>query len=571
MALRSPFVRTALCLAALCVIGQAAVGWAATPDDVDAAIRRGMDRILDDLARSSRGERALAVYTLHKCGVDEGDPRFVKARDGLISSINLSRYTAGSIYEAACEAMALESLDAAAHREKLERIGGFIIENQLSHGGWYYLGSPTAGGDLSITQYAVLGLWAVSRAGVEIPVEVWDKAANFHFTTQSGDGGWAYHPRESPETKPTMGAAGTGSLLIIRRVLFGTGDEPQIAAPEEGPGRKRKFGMLDAANPDFTPTKPLKVRGQTTVTPGRIDKAVGNGVKYLAGRFSQRMKMHKEWFYYFLYSTERIGALTGSERIGEHRWYDEGVPLLLSLQRADGSWEDSEWTRPATCFGVLFLGRATQKVVGGPKPRAVVGGGVQIGGRGLPKNLFDVQMKEGEVQDRKATTPLDQLLDNLEKAANAAEPRRLEAAVEAFSADRAPELVGQTDRLLKMARSPEANVRRTAAWALGRSGSLSGAPVLVALLADPNEDVLREASFALCALSRQPRGLKGVMVDPFDAIPEEADEAARQEAIARWSEKAVSEWTKWHRRVRPYGERDDRDNVGDRPARSAGD
>ena len=51
--------------------------------------------------------------------------------------------------------------------------------------------------------------------------------------------------------------------------------------------------------------------------------------------------------------------LFGTETLGSHKWYPEGAEALLALQQADGGWgSDID-----TCFAILFLTRATRKLV----------------------------------------------------------------------------------------------------------------------------------------------------------------------------------------------------------------
>ena len=66
-----------------------------------------------------------------------------------------------------------------------------------------------------------------------------------------------------------------------------------------------------------------------------------------------------KWYYYYLYSLERAGILSGVKRVGNKDWYLEGVLQLLERQRKDGSWTAHV---PANCFALLFLRRATAPV-----------------------------------------------------------------------------------------------------------------------------------------------------------------------------------------------------------------
>ena len=63
--------------------------------------------------------------------------------------------------------------------------------------------------------------------------------------------------------------------------------------------------------------------------------------------------------YYYLYGLERAGMLYGTEKFGNHNWYNEGANFLLSKQGADGKWGN----RKNTCFAILFLRKATRALV----------------------------------------------------------------------------------------------------------------------------------------------------------------------------------------------------------------
>src|SRR5262249_23713431 len=79
-----------------------------------------------------------------------------------------------------------------------------------------------------------------------------------------------------------------------------------------------------------------------------------------------------QFHYYYLYALERAGILYGTDSMGTHVWYSEGVDYLLNAQRPDGRWLNpvsekakDPWNRPEwdTCRAILFLRRATHPLV----------------------------------------------------------------------------------------------------------------------------------------------------------------------------------------------------------------
>jgi hypothetical protein len=71
------------------------------------------------------------------------------------------------------------------------------------------------------------------------------------------------------------------------------------------------------------------------------------------------------WLYYYLYALERTGMLYDTALIGNHDWYLEGARVLLNAQKPDGSWDASHFKHATwdTCFAILFLKRATRRLV----------------------------------------------------------------------------------------------------------------------------------------------------------------------------------------------------------------
>jgi hypothetical protein len=84
---------------------------------------------------------------------------------------------------------------------------------------------------------------------------------------------------------------------------------------------------------------------------------------------------------------------------------------------------------------------------------------------------------------------------------------------------------------------------------------------LIQGLVDPEPTVMREASLALCILSRRPDGC-GQPIDPLDdvqmGLSEEATEEERTKRLNVWKIESKKRWTDWYQKNRPYDERDDR-------------
>jgi len=268
-----------------------------------------------DAVNQRAGLRALVLYTLLKGGVAPTDPIALDLVYGL------SRDSVDQTYDAACTILALEAHDAFAHRAWIEALAQKLVDWQESAGAWSYPGLVI---DLSNTQYAALGLWAASKAGVDVASSVWRDLARATFGYQSPDGGFSYTSPPGGSTG-SMTAAGVGVLALCELELALLGDLDEALADELGARRAR-------------------------------------GLQWLADRFAVDTNPGLGGHHlYYLYGLERMGALVGASHIGDHDWYAEGARWLLQAQTEGGSWgPPSDPTD--TCFGVLFLERATGRV-----------------------------------------------------------------------------------------------------------------------------------------------------------------------------------------------------------------
>jgi hypothetical protein len=448
-------------------------------------------------------------------------------------------------YVAGVDAMLLGAVDGEKYKPRIHAIGRFLLASQCPNGSWDYEGSQ--GGDTSITQYAVLGLWEAARHGLEVPEQAWSRAAKWHIATQAADGGFMYHPSETGgATTFTMTVAGTGSLLVCRRHLYPT-DRDEAALEPSTPARKkksRKYGVLEQGSDVEAPPTPPETASapppDAIVSSVAIRNAVGGGHGWLRARFTA--KPVTPWATYYLYGLERLAALYGPGFLDGRDWYGEGLSVIVQMQAANGSLNDTATPAGATSFAVLFLVRATAKIVVPPKRVATFGTGLLVGGRGLPDNLSDARLNGGSVESKKVKTPVEELLAQLENPSALEVDSQQDQLVETISTDEIRALVGQTDRLLKLAKDKRVEVRRTAFWALGRTDDLRVAPVLIEALRDADSACVVEARNALQFLARR----------PVDEPP--GDDPTDEQKLA-----AVKSWKRWYLTVRPYTDRDDLD------------
>jgi len=509
------------------------------------------------------GRMSLSAYAMIKAGESPQDPVIQSVVEKVARRAGGKNYRPGSdgIYGAGVELMLLEAADGRKYRREMESIVAYLIKHQHSSGAWDYVGG-FRGGDTSQCQYAMLGFWAAERAGIKVDRSVWDRGAQWFLRTQTNEGAFVYHPKGSrgDDLAPThsMTAAGVGSLLIARMHLHPNENDPGAQKPPKKP-KTNKFGVLESVDLDEV-EKPdgTKISGPEDYNPkagaGALLGAANRGAGWIARRFTVS---GTRWKLYYLYTLERMAALMNVRMIGGHDWYREGAAYLVKSQnQGNGTWHSPSGEIAATALGVLFLTKSTAKMLNRHVPLDPLGTGLLAGGRGLPDNLDQAILKDGKVESTKELGPIDELLAELEKVENVNVGAAQEAIVEKVQLGDREELIEQKERLVKLAKHPNDEVRRTAIWALGRTEDLKLAKLLIDALDDNNVDVMVEARNALCILSRKPLGFN-LPETPFELLPASATEEQRQAAVEEWRKKLKEKWGGWYYKYRPYEERDD--------------
>jgi hypothetical protein len=583
------------------------------PDQIQAAIERGAEHLRQSADRAQLREVGLMAYSLLKAGEPADSPAVQK----LIGRILDEKFKEGhyltdasyQFYEAGCDLMGLCEANPKKYARQIDDIANFIVSNQNASGSWYYYArkhdapAEMEGGDTSITQYAVLGLWAAARTGTAIPKSVWSQVALWAIESQCPDGGFAYHPGRSQESTHSMTVNGISTLCIARLFLFPKGDytvalEEGAADEANGPPNRRsgkgqssvrksadasrgmklvrpegtpeapvaavpttRFGVLktldlDARKSPPPPTRRIREgRGGSGagVSLVRINKSIARGLMWLEKNYT--INVSGQFPVYYLYGLERACALSGMKDFNGHDWYSEGASALIQRQAKGGSVGDGmAGANVGTSFAILFLSRATSKIIHAKPGERTFGGGLMIGGRGLPTNLSSIQTGADGIQVKKIDAPVDQLLSELENPKSASVEAAQQAIVERVELGDREALIGNRARLIRLARDPRPEVRRTAIWALGRCATIHEVHVLVKALDDPDLGVVVEANNALCWFSRRPNAF-GHRSDPFAELPENATDRRKEDAAKTWRKQVRTDWRTWFENTRPYAER----------------
>ena len=323
-------------------------------DQVRKSIERGVDYLLSRQdAKTGRwrgglesrfpgGVTGLSTLALLNAGVEPNHPKVAKAIESLIA-VPQDRLMN---YVCALRLMVLTTADPKGklYSREINRDVNWLIERQVIRGnnlgGWYYPLGRSNGADGSNSQFALLALHEAKRAGADIPRVVWERAVQYWARSQGADrqrrgrsfGGFSYTASSGGGNAATlsMTCAGISSLIIAHE------------------------NLADAD--DF-------IRNGNVVCCKPLDdlQMIEDGIQWLSNKFQASRND-----FYYLYSLERAGRLSGRRFFGPHDWYRAGAQRLLKLQKSGGEWKGRMHSENdpvvATSFALLFLAKGKRPI-----------------------------------------------------------------------------------------------------------------------------------------------------------------------------------------------------------------
>ena len=312
------------------------------PEEVQRAIDRGIEYIKTsqkadgtwpDNELFGGGLTPLCTLALLNAGVGVEDDSVRRAL-GHLRQIELSK-----TYAVALQTMvfcaARPQKDLALIRRNVKWLERTQIDQGQKKGSWGY---PSAGGDHSNAQFALLALHEAERVGVAAGEQTW-RLALAYWTgagVQNGDGSFGYQPGMSGTG--SMTCAGIGALIISSGSVH-SGDARVIDGRVQCCGEQEELTELARA------------------------------VRWLGQKFDWESNPgDNQYWLYYMYGVERVGRLTAQRFIGPHDWYRAGAAELLKRQNSlgKGYWksnlvESNELI--ATSFALLFLSKGRRPVL----------------------------------------------------------------------------------------------------------------------------------------------------------------------------------------------------------------
>jgi len=303
-------------------------------EKTEAAITKGVKFLLSQIGEEGSvkqeyqgnntlygGQTALTVYALLSAGVDPETPQLKRALEWLVEADLTGTYVVS------LRASALAAWNVPQAMPLLRKDVDWLIAAAAKNGGYTY--TPQAGQesntDNSNSQFGLLGVWAGAQRGVPVPPKYWKLEESYWLGCQCPDGGWNYRPGDNRQSYGSMTAAGLASLFVTYDALH------------------QKDYQAGAGEREYEP--------------------IAKALKWLEDNFTaDNNPKSGNWWYYWLYSVERVAMASGYKYFGNHNWYEDGADLLLAKQAQDGYWDDTSALHN-TNFAILFLARGRYPVL----------------------------------------------------------------------------------------------------------------------------------------------------------------------------------------------------------------
>jgi hypothetical protein len=303
------------------------------------------------------GLTSIATFALLEAGEETKDPRIAKATSFLQAGNITGTYALG------LHAQVWNSMPVIAQKEfhaSVVKDAGILLKGLRQTGearGLYHYTPDDAGWDNSCSQFGVLGMWACSQLGYEVPNKYWKDVEDAWIRHQDKSGGWTYGPNPFGAGMGPPGAGPNGAP---------PGAGPG-GPPRPGPGGRRGGG------PNFGVSLSMTAAGVATlfITQDYLHGDAGAdckgnfrnpnidaGLKWIVDHYSNLAS--DRHYYYTLFGISRIGLASGLKYLGDKDWYADGAAALLASQQPDGSWDQSV---SDTAFALLFLARGQAPVM----------------------------------------------------------------------------------------------------------------------------------------------------------------------------------------------------------------
>lgn len=337
----------------------------------------------------SAGATALVLVALLGTGINKHKPFIGEGIDFLLQSRIVDDPNEANTYDVSLTLMVLDAWGAPLYErfeleklppEKRERFKfqrnlseeervlmtrccSWLVSAQSRTGYWSYgLEGNGRYGDLSNTQFAILGLKAASRCGIDVPRKTWADAIEALLASQASTG----VDLSLPEITSPGARGGKPRFYVSKACARPWGYVCRQGRPG-GPGMGGPPGQSYSGSRTAMGVSSLLIAHEGLALDSRsagnryssdVRRAVRDGFGWLFRHWSvtENPGLGAEHHYYYLYAVERVGVLSSRQFIGDRDWYREGAAFLLRNQHASGAWNNQVID---TSFALMFLKRST--------------------------------------------------------------------------------------------------------------------------------------------------------------------------------------------------------------------
>jgi hypothetical protein len=219
---------------------------------------------------------------------------------------------------------------------------------QQTDGHWRY---PEDGLDLSNTQFALLGLWAAARCGLEVPEAAWMSSLSWLLSVQERTG--------RPVDLHVNEVRGDYRVVWIEKARA-RGFRYRDGEPVTGSMTTAGMAGIAICQEHLWSSRRMKPALRQ-----RVRKALRDGMAWMQDNFTVAHNPGaippESHHTYYLYGMERAGLLARFRFMGRYDWYLEGATWLLETQQSNGSWNLHDYLRD-TAFAILFLKRSAGRL-----------------------------------------------------------------------------------------------------------------------------------------------------------------------------------------------------------------
>ncbi len=505
---------------------------ALTPDspEVQKVVKAANAYLAASGSHSRVGGKSVIALALIKSGTPKDHPKVVNAVNACKKfAANVPKYEHDVVYDAGLALIFLCELDPYAYNREIQNLVTFFVKNQRPHGGYGYSEQPS--GDNSMTQYAALGLWLAHENRFEVPLENIAGLTNFIMSVQDPSGGFGYQGNISPRGKPRVKQSEIRPSLTTAGLctLYVSSDALDLS--------NRRSKAADDLPSEFIEVTQDPRRESMRKARGLVDRQALLSVKQLGNQWMQNNAKvdGTRWPFYFLYALERFQAfreLDEGRPDPDPKWYAAGFEYIKKKQNDNGAIDASDEGGPVgTAFSILFLVRGTQETI--KKHVRMFDNGLLAGGRGLPEDLAEAELRNGKVINVKEVPETDRFLELLKS-----DDGSLDDLVDTdvtFDMD----LTGNEREIALEAvreklRQGSYAARLMAIRAIRDTKDFDSVPYLIFALSDPDSRIVVEARNTLRFISRK--------IDGFE-MPVNPTPPERELAIRKWKD--------WYRSLRP--------------------